>query len=389
MNAVLNTPQTERITLYYREDSSDKVYQASIEPLGEGFVVNFAYGRRGSTMNTGTKTSSPVDYDSAKNIYDKLIREKKAKGYTEGPDGTPYQLTDKENRVTGFLPQLLNPIDEHTCDRLLQGTQFCMQEKFDGKRMMIRKTATGAVGINRKGLVVALPGPVAEAANALQFKSTVTGEVTGSCLLDGECIGDTFYAFDLLEGQGDLRSAPYELRYLALSNLLHESPGNKGLIRLVETAWDTATKVEMFHCLKDRRAEGVVFKKIDAPYTPGRPNSGGTQLKHKFYATCSAIVSKINDKRSVELRLLNGQGWIPVGNVTIPANCNVPAVGEVVDIRYLHAFRESNALYQPVYLGPRQDIEQLECVLSQLKYKAGEEDLCCDPSGEGEAVHSA
>ena len=45
--------------------------------------------------------------------------------------------------------------------------------------------------------------------------------------------------------------------------------------------------------------------------------------------------------------------------------------------RYLYAFRESNALYQPVYLGPRQDIEQHECVLSQLKYKGtGEEDLC-------------
>ena len=112
MNAVLTAPQTQRITLYYREGSSDKVYQASIEPQGEGFVVNFAYGRRGSTMNTGTKTQTPVDYDSAKNIYDKLVREKMAKGYTEGPDGTPYQNTAKEDRVTGLLPQLLNPIDE-------------------------------------------------------------------------------------------------------------------------------------------------------------------------------------------------------------------------------------------------------------------------------------
>ena len=88
MNTVLNTPQSERITLYYREGSSDKVYQASIEPQGELFVVNFAYGRRGSTMNTGTKTQTPMDYHSAKSIYDKLVREKKAKGYTEGPDGT-------------------------------------------------------------------------------------------------------------------------------------------------------------------------------------------------------------------------------------------------------------------------------------------------------------
>ena len=48
MNAVLETPK-QSITLYYREGSSDKVYQSAIEKQGELFVVNFAYGRRGST----------------------------------------------------------------------------------------------------------------------------------------------------------------------------------------------------------------------------------------------------------------------------------------------------------------------------------------------------
>ena len=148
-------------------------------------------------------------------------------------------------------------------------------------------------------------------------------------------------------------------------------------VRLVETAFTTVKRTELWQRLRRKNREGVVFKRLDAPYTPGRHNSGGTQLKHKFYATCSAVVSKINAKRSVELRLLNGQGWIPVGNVTIPPNFKVPAVGEVCECRYLYAFVESNALYQPVYLGPRKDIEQHECVLSQLKYKsAAEEDLC-------------
>jgi predicted DNA-binding WGR domain protein len=95
MNAVLNTPQTERITLYYREGSSDKVYQAALETQGEGFVVNIAYGRRGSTLQTGTKTAAPMEYDSAKRTYDKLVGEKKAKGYTEGPDGSPTSIRTK------------------------------------------------------------------------------------------------------------------------------------------------------------------------------------------------------------------------------------------------------------------------------------------------------
>jgi bifunctional non-homologous end joining protein LigD len=85
MNSVLESLPT--VTLYYKEGSSDKVYQCSIEPAGNRFTVNFAYGRRGSTLNTGTKTNVPVSYEDAQCIFDKLVKEKKAKGYTEGESG--------------------------------------------------------------------------------------------------------------------------------------------------------------------------------------------------------------------------------------------------------------------------------------------------------------
>ena len=365
MNATLTAPPTQRTTLYYREGSSDKVYQASIEPQGEGFVVNIAYGRRGSTMSTGTKTQTPVDYDQAKIIYDKLVREKMAKGYTEGPEGTPYQHSSKEERVTGLLPQLLNPINEQEVQRLLKDPAFCLQEKFDGKRVLVRKVGAEIHGINRKGLLIGLPSPIVVGAQ----------KISSDFILDGECVGDVLYAFDLLEWDGeDLRTKPYQRRFIKLSTLLNR--GDITHIEFVETVTDPANKERLFRHLQAEKREGVVFKRLGAPYTSGRPNSGGNQLKHKFYATCSAVVANLNAKRSVELRLLNGQGWISVGNVTIPPNFKVPAVGEVVEARYLYGFRESNALYQPVYLGPRSDIEQHECVLSQLKYKpATEEDL--------------
>jgi bifunctional non-homologous end joining protein LigD len=48
----------------------------------------------------------------------------------------------------------------------------------------------------------------------------------------------------------------------------------------------------------------------------------------------------------------------------------VPAPGEVVEVRYLYAFRESGSIYQPVYLGKRCDIPASECVTEQLKYRA-------------------
>jgi bifunctional non-homologous end joining protein LigD len=226
---------------------------------------------------------------------------------------------------------------------------------------LIRKNHAEIHGINRKGLLIGLP-------------ETVFGSVrsiSGDFILDGECLGDLFCAFDILEINGqDLRAEPYQQRLVKLMAFFNRS----GLrhIRLVETAIGQESKERLMQRLRSERKEGVVFKRLDAPYTPGRPNSGGPQLKHKFYATCSAVVSNLNEKRSVELRLLNGDGFQPVGNVTIPVNFEVPQVGQVVEIRYLYAFKESHALYQPIYLGPRKDLEVHECVLSQLKYKAAD-----------------
>ena len=42
--------QSKSITLYFCDGRSDKVYQANLQPKGAGFVVNFAFGRRGSTL---------------------------------------------------------------------------------------------------------------------------------------------------------------------------------------------------------------------------------------------------------------------------------------------------------------------------------------------------
>jgi ATP-dependent DNA ligase len=352
--------------LYYREGTSDKIYQCSIESKGDLFVVNFAYGRRGSTLNTGTKTSSPVDYDEAKAIYDKLVKEKMAKGYTEGETGTPYTSTNNgsEKQPSGLLPQLLNPIDEKTVDILLHDPYWCLQEKFDGRHLLIRKKGTEIHGINKKGFIVGLPLPVFEAVR--QFNVDL--------IFDGESIGDVFHCFDILALDGvGLQNRSYRQRLACLMDLLARF--QQTAIRYVETHFTKPQKLRAFDELKSAKKEGAVFKRLDAPYRPGRPNSGGTQLKHKFYATLSAVVSKVNKQRSVEIRLLNGEGWIPCGNVTIPANHQIPAVGQVVEVRYLYAHRQSNVLYQPTYLGPRDDVEQAECLLSQIKYKPEEETI--------------
>lgn len=309
-----------------------------------------------------SKTSSPVSYDDARRIFDKLVREKTAKGYTPGADGTPYVGGNGDKQPSGYLPQLLNPIDEAEVQRLLRDNVHVAQEKFDGRRLLLRKEGAAIDGINRKGLLVGLPEPVFQAFRLMP----------GDCILDGECIDDVFHVFDLLELDGqDIRAWAYRERLVGLMNLLGSV--QQRTIRYVETAFTTEQKQRRLEQLKSANKEGIVFKRLDAPYTPGRPNSGGPQLKHTFYSTLSAVVSKINAQRSVEIRLFGKDGWALAGNVTIPPNHRLPVIGQVVEVRYLYA-TDSGILYQPTYLGERSDVEQHECVRSQLKFKpTGEE----------------
>jgi bifunctional non-homologous end joining protein LigD len=353
----------EQITLYFRQGSSDKVYQASIAQQNGGFAVHFAYGRRGTTLQTGTKTQEPVPYDQAKNIYDRLVAEKAAKGYTPGEDGTPYQRTDKADQFSGINCQLLNPIEDDQVHRYIENPAFCAQEKFDGRRVLVRKEDSVIEGINRKGLISGLPSSVASEVR----------DIPGDVLLDGECIGDVLFVFDLLFLHGtDIRSQPYRDRLLALNQVIS---AEFGFVKLADTAFDSPEKSALLEKLCRENREGIVFKKLSASYVAGRPASGGDNLKRKFYETASFVVGKVNGKRSVSLKLLNGKCFVDAGNVTIPPKRQIPKPAAVVEVRYLYAFRESGIIYQPVYLGERTDIDPGDCLVSQLKYKS--EDAPC------------
>ena len=290
-------------TLYFREGSSDKVYRVAIEPRDGGYVVNTAFGRRGTTLSTGTKTSSPVAMDMAKFIHDKLVREKMAKGYSIGADGTPYQ--DGIRKVTDIRPQLLNPIDN--VEPLLRDDTFYLQPKHDGKRLLIQKQGSTVTGINRRGIECGIPESIRVAALALP----------GDFLMDGEAVGNILHVFDLLEADGsDLRAIPYRDRLVKLLNLL--ASGQQTGIQWVATISGHAAKRRTFDQLREELAEGVVFKRVGAAYSPGRPNSGGDHLKFKFVETASVIVNGINAKRSVAIAVWENGRLVSAGNVTIP-----------------------------------------------------------------------
>src|SRR5258708_1500579 len=355
----------ESISLYYRDGRSDKVYQVQLDRVDGGYVVNFQFGRRGSTLQSGTKTSEPVSYDNASKFYERLVAEKKAKGYTEAEGGTPYANSGQAGRWSGLLPQLLNPIDEAQANQLIADVAWVMQEKKDGCRLLVRKSGDTVEGTNRKGQFVGLSKEIEQSVRAFH----------GDLVFDGEAVGDVYWVFDLLERRGeDMRSLSASSRLSNLVVLLETSLGD-GAVRPILSAWTPSAKRELFERLKQERAEGVVFKHVDAKYVAGRPNSGGDNLKFKFTGnvTCK-VLGQNQGKRSVALAVCQdpGDGFVEVGNVTIPANFDIPPTDSLVEVRYLYAY-PGGSLYQPVYLGQRNDVDMAGSVKS-LKFKQGEDD---------------
>jgi bifunctional non-homologous end joining protein LigD len=358
----------DKINLYYKDGKSDKVYHAQIVEKDGGYIVPFQYGRRGTTLATGEKTKEPVTLEKAQSILASLYKEKTGKGYTEGEDGAVFQSKSLEERFTGNVPQLLNafPKDEKKREalliELLNDDDWVMQEKHDGWRTMIQKELTGVSASNKKGLSVAIPQSVADKFNHLSVEA----------LFDGELIGEEYHIFDLLMLNGkNVRDKSVIERLEMLKNLEVSS-------MVTPTYYTSNAKSQKFEELKrDKKTkrEGVVFKKKDAKYVPGRPASGGNQRKYKFMEESTMVVLSHNDtKRSIGVGVYDeNKNMIPLGNVTIYANQDIPAIGAIVEIRYMHCF-EGGSIYVSSLKCERPDQDESDCILSQIKFKTKNDD---------------
>jgi bifunctional non-homologous end joining protein LigD len=351
----------ESANLFYRDARSDKVYSAAVEQVGgDEYIVTFAYGRRGASLTTGQKTPKPVSLDAATKVYNKLLAEKTGKGYQPGGDVATYVPADSFATAVMGQCQLLNAVERPEAEAMLSDATFATQLKMDGKRLQVGRREGAIFALNRKGQSCAFPKAIADAV------AKVPG---GDFLFDGEQVGEVYHAFDILQLDGDdLRSQSFFDRYATLVGIMLTTASAH--CALVKAAFTTQQKQQMLADAEALNEEGIVFKRTAAPYTPGRPASGGDQFKLKFVTTCSARVSAQNgDKRSVSLELADDNGgWAGVGNVTVPANQTIPEAGQVVEVRYLYAY-EGGSLFQPVLLGVRDDISADDCTIDQLKYK--------------------
>ena len=348
----------ESISLWCTEGGSDKVYDISIEDNGDDtYDVPFTYGRRGGPLNSGCKCQE-VSYATAKKSFDKVVKEKLAKGYkiVEGGAVSSSFTTASEKTDTGIYPMLLDVADESTHISLQSNKDFIAQEKHDGKRLMLRRVGGHVTAINRKGQEVNFPEVLAGPNGAM-----VASE---DFIIDGELVGELLFVFDVIEYGGiDLRALTYEERY----NFLSEFNGASNLI-IVKSAKTQAEKIALENTLRGIRAEGIVYKNKKAVFSVGKNHN--QMWKYKFWHTATCIVKEANvGVDSVSLQLFDDAGvLIDVGNCTINKRVCLPKAGDLLEIRYLYAYR-GGSLYQPTMIALRDDIDKEECLMSQLSYK--------------------
>ena len=352
-----------KTSLFYTSGASDKEYHAQLLAEGSGYVVHFQYGRRGGTLTEGTKTKAPVAFEKAVKVFESLLAEKIQKGYTQDTTGAIFGgSTQGTQEFTGILPQLLNPITADDAEHYIQSSDWIAEEKYDGVRRIMDCTDTDAQpgSINRKGLRVGMPIETATALAPLGQHAPYQ--------LDGELVGSVFYVFDVLQWDGrDCRSDDAETRSQRLNDV-QAAVGTSTLVITAPVARTVDEKRALVAELQGRRAEGIVFKKQGGTYIPGRPASGGDQVKWKFVKTATFVVlAHKDDKRSVQMGLVDATRNL--GFVTIPVNYNVPAVGALIEVEYLYAY-PNGALAQPVYRGERDDLDKAACVEAQLIFKA-------------------
>ena len=120
----------KRVSLHYWAGNSDKIYEVDLCQIAEDkYLVNFRYGRRGKNLREGSKTVQAVSLAEAEKIFNKLIADKKRKGYRDIEDvaaiesqniSEPIAVTSDDPRHFAIINRLVRRNeDKWSLDRVI------------------------------------------------------------------------------------------------------------------------------------------------------------------------------------------------------------------------------------------------------------------------------
>ncbi|MDE5442635.1 DNA ligase D [Bradyrhizobium sp. CSA207] len=198
-----------------------------------------------------------------------------------GKKATKAATAKKVSEMPDFVaPQLCTSVE-----RPPAGEGWCHEIKFDGYRVQLRVEDGNATLKTRKGLdwtdkfvsiakeAGALPDMMIDGEIvALDHHGAPNFSALQAALSDGKSEDLIFFAFDLLFAEGlDFRRLPLGERKARLKELLEARKRKSTQIRYVEHFESGGDAVLQSACKLE--LEGVVSKKLDAPYRSGRTES--------------------------------------------------------------------------------------------------------------------
>ncbi|MBX3154789.1 MAG: WGR domain-containing protein [Deltaproteobacteria bacterium] len=358
------------IRLFFQEGSSDKLYNAAIVKDGELYTVTVEWGRRGGSLNQGSKAVK-VALAVAQKKYDALVREKTNKGYQaiteelqpaavappEG-QGSGSRVGTKRPRV-GQVAQLLQAIEEDELAAYLANDRMIAQQKIDGDRVLVQ-IGDDMLVTNRDGQKKDVDLRMFEGLSYLPHGTVVDGELLA---------GGEYWLFDVLQvGDDDVRARGYLERWELLDGELE--PALSGNVRIVPIARGRKAKQKLHDQLRASGAEGLVFKDAQAPYTPGR---GRSQLKCKFVKSADVIIVE-NAGNAYQMAVYDGKklfecGRVFAGTTNADRKSLDAALGRkerpICEVQYLYA-TDDHQLFQPKFVRVRDDKVAKDCLRDQL-----------------------
>ena len=185
-------------------------------------------------------------------------------------------------RTVARLPDFIEPQLTKSLEKPPAGPGWAHEIKFDGYRMQLRTEAGSATLLSRKGLDWSSKFPEIVAAGAKLGDGIIDGEVVAldhsgapdfaalqAAISDGKTGNLVYFAFDqMFDGREDLRRLPLVERKARLQVHVEDAPANLRFVDHFVTAGDAVLQSA---CRMD--LEGIVSKRLDAPYTSGRGDS--------------------------------------------------------------------------------------------------------------------
>ncbi|MFO1113348.1 MAG: DNA ligase D [Rhodospirillales bacterium] len=196
------------------------------------------------------------------------------------PSKSPKPLAKPEIRAS--LPAFIEPQLCKSLQKPPSGPGWAHEIKFDGYRMQLRTLDGNATLLTRRGLDWSAKFPAIVKAGADLADGIIDGEVvaldhTGApnfaalqaAISEGRTQDLVFFVFDLLfAGSQDLRPLPLSERKARLEASIADTPAN---IRYVEHFIAAGDAVLQSACRMS--LEGIISKRLDAPYTSGRSDT--------------------------------------------------------------------------------------------------------------------